>query len=288
MNKLYFVACLFLAYASVNGQVLISTDTNRTTPHPNVSLELDGNSQGLILPRVSKKSNLPKFDSSQPDLYADDAELEGMIMYINETGNINSYKGDNWLVDDYKIITSKRQSRFIGQINDNQSVTCAVLICGRSVNLSFSYPVDNVESYNPLGIVVEDIRINSLNTDKKSKFIIKEAGVYEISVNLPTYLASVIGLTDAGTYRLLAYRKNGNSYEEIPLGDGVPNFPGVLGIGGGSQLGFHITSTIALNVDDYVIAMIHSPGATVSVGAELRSTSPGLFNPREIIFTKLD
>lgn len=278
------------------GQVGISKNSDQIpTLPPYTSLYLDGNqkegsSLGVILPHVTKEENLPLYNASS------DPSMEGMVMYNSQYGSVNTYDGSKWVDNkniDFADPTAK-QSRFLGKGNgdDEQSVVCVLLVCGRDQILSFSHPIDNAESYNNLNITRQNTSFKYggiTYTDKNSKFVITEAGTYQIQVNIPTYIAGVVSLTEGASYQLYAFKKNSSgNFEEILLASAIPNFPGILGIGGGSKSGVGIITTIALNPGDYVYAMIHSPSVTVSVGSELRSWDNGNPNPREIIFTKLD
>lgn len=301
--KLRTASCCFLISIFTFAQVGISKNQNSTFEmNSNASLHLDGlnptNSSGLglILPNVSQKENLPLFDSTSPDSYQDDPTLEGMILYDKKTSSVHTYVGDKWENDKSVYVDPKlKQSRFLGKgdSSDQQSVVCVLLLaCGRHQGLQFSHAIDGEHSYNNLNITRDKTTIKYLGINydyPNSKFVINEAGTYEIRVNLPTYIAGVVSLTEGASYQIYAFKKDETgTHKEILLSSVVPNFPGVLGIGGGSSAGVGIATTIALNPGDYVYTMIHSPSVTVSVGSELRAWDKSLYNPREILFTKID
>jgi hypothetical protein len=293
-------ACL-IASTLAYSQVGISKKENSSfLPHPESSLHLDGSNVegkalGIVLPKVDDKSQLPLANNSE-DGYADDPTLKGMLLFNKETTSVDVYTGEFWEEDKNRFTDPRtKQSRFLGKGDgtDQQSVVCVlILACGRNRMLSFSHAVDGQDSYNNLNIVVEDLthKYGAINyTDPNAKFIIKEAGTYQIRINLPTYIAGVASLTEGASYQIYASKKDENGDpKEVLLSSVVPNFPGILGIGGGSRVGIGITTTISLAEDDFIYTMIHSPGVTVTVGSELLAWDKDLFNPKEIIFTKLD
>lgn len=300
--KLRSACCCFLISTLLFAQVGIAKgDGSDFAVHSEASLHVFGNevdgdgSLGLLLPNVNSKLDLPLADggSNTPEI---DPTMEGMILYSKDTNTVNVYNGEYW-EDDKNRFTDPRtkQSRFLGKGDgtDQQSVVCVlILACGRNRMLSFSHAVDGQDSYNNLNIVVEDLthKYGAINyTDPNAKFIIKEAGTYQIRINLPTYIAGVVSLTEGASYQIYASKKDENGDpKEVLLSSVVPNFPGILGIGGGSRVGIGITTTISLAEDDFIYTMIHSPGVTVTVGSELLAWDKDLFNPKEIIFTKLD
>lgn len=257
--------------------------------------EVDGNaSLGLVLPNVNSKVELPlvEGESNTPNI---DPTMEGMILYTKKTKTVNVYNGEIWEDDKATFVNPQlKQSRFIsvGDGSEQQSIVCVLLGCGRDKYLQFSHPIDGENSYNNLNITRETIIIDRPIIDdvfQNSKFVISEAGTYQIRVNIPTYIAGVVSLTEGASYQIYAFKKDetGN-HKEILLSSVVPHFPGILGIGGGSNVGVGIATTIALNPGDYVYTMIHTPSVTVTVGSELRAWDNSIFNPREILFTKID
>lgn len=299
--ELKTASCCFLISTLTFAQVGISKSENSNLPlHPDASLHILGSQEnesknlGLILPNVDKKSQLP-LAQDQPNSYEIDPSMEGMVLYGNKNRSVNVYTGEIWEDDKTRFIDpTLKQSRFIsaGNGDDQQSVVCVLLVCGRDAVLKFSHDIDGENSYNNLNITRENttIRYGAINyTDDNSKFVIQEAGTYQIRLNIPTYIAGVVSLTEGASYQIYAFKQDefGN-HREILLSSVVPNFPGILGIGGGSKVGVGIATTIALNPGDYIYSMIHSPNVTVAVGSELRAWDNSLYNPREIIFTKID
>ncbi|MET3730954.1 hypothetical protein [Moheibacter stercoris] len=299
--KLRSACCCFLISTLVFAQVGIAKgDGSDFAVHSEASLHLFGKkvdgdgSLGLLLPNVNSKLDLPLADggSNTPEI---DPTMEGMILYSKDTNTVNVYNGEYWEDDKATYVDPQlKQSRFIsaGDGSEQQSIVCVILGCGRDEYLQFSHAIDGENSYNNLNITRETIVIDRpINDDvfQNSKFVISEAGTYQIRVNIPTYIAGVVSLTEGASYQIYAFKKDeiGN-HKEILLSSVVPNFPGVLGIGGGSNVGVGIATTIALNPGDYVYTMIHSPTATVTVGSELLAWDNSIFNPREILFTKID
>jgi hypothetical protein len=295
--------CLFLSTLAFSQVGISKGENSNFLAHPNASLHVLGdqeegiNKLGFILPSVDEKSQLPLINNTE-DGYADDPTMEGMILYGKENKSVNVYTGQIWEDDKNRFVDPKlKQARFLskGDGSEQQSIVCVLLVCGRDKYLQFSHDVDDVDSYDNLGITRETIEIRyslvEINTFPNSKFIVSQPGTYQIQVNIPTYIAGVVSLTEGASYQIYAYKKksdNPDDFEEILLSSVVPNFPGVLGIGGGGKVGVGINATISLNAGDYIYTMIHTPSVTVAVGSELRSWDKGLFNPREIIFTKLD
>lgn len=293
---------LFLAGAPIFAQLGISKGESADfTPHPQASLHILGDSSeeskslGFILPGVNSKNELPITEIGGTNGNEEDPHMEGMVLYGNKNRSVNVYTGEIWEDDKTRFIDpTLKQSRFIsaGNGDDQQSIVCVLLVCGRDAVLKFSHDIDGENSYNNLNITRENttIRYGAINyTDDNSKFVIQEAGTYQIRLNIPTYIAGVVSLTEGASYQIYAFKQDefGN-HREILLSSVVPNFPGILGIGGGNKVGVGIATTIALNPGDYIYSMIHSPNVTVAVGSELRAWDNSLYNPREIIFTKID
>ncbi|MCW1963504.1 hypothetical protein [Chryseobacterium viscerum] len=263
--------------------------------HNKAILQVDGKyggkNYGMMLPEVSSPDNLPL--NAPP---ASDAEMTGMMMFEKTHATFYSYDGAKWNNEPTAADFNMKQSRFLSSSDEETSVVCVLLGCGRHVGLGFSAPVDGQQSYNNLGITRETAVVpgGGLYTDKSfdnAKFVVNQAGVYEIYLNVPSKTGGAVSLTSGPQYQLRAYLKQSDgSYNEVKLTTFFPDYYGVLGIGGDTNTAAFTTTRIRLNPGDYIVPRIHSPLATVSVVVTLTAATNvniAKFYPREIMFTKV-
>ncbi|WP_333596618.1 hypothetical protein [Chryseobacterium flavum] len=253
--------------------------------------KFEGKSMGMLLPEVSSADHLPLYNPP-----AADANMTGMLMFEKTHSTFYSYDGTKWNhqpeASDFKL----NQSRFLSTSNEETSVVCVLLGCGRHVGLGFSAPVDGILSYNNLNITREAAIVpgGGLYGNKSfdnAKFIINEPGVYDIYLNVPSKTGGAVSLTSGPQYQLRAYLKQSDgSYSEAKLTTFFPDYYGILGIGGDTNTAAFTTTRIRLNPGDYIVSRIHSPLATVSVVVTLTAatgTNIAKYYPREIMFTKV-
>ncbi|MCL8536374.1 hypothetical protein M9991_05795 [Chryseobacterium gallinarum] len=264
--------------------------------HSKAILQVDGQyggkSWGMLLPEVSTPENLPLYNA------APDEEMTGMMMFEKTHATFYSYDGTQWNNEPAPAATgfNKKQSRFLSTANEETSVVCVLLGCGRHVGLGFSAPVDGIQSYNNLNITRETAIVpgGGLYGDKSfdnAKFVINEPGVYDIYLNIPSKTGGAVSLTSGPQYQLRAYLKQDDgSYSEAKLSTFFPDYYGILGIGGDTNTAAFTTTRIRLKAGDYIISRIHSPLATVSVVVTLTAATGiniAKYYPREIMFTKI-
>lgn len=263
--------------------------------HSKAILQVDGKyegkSYGMMLPEVSAPQNLPLYSSATPD-----REMTGMMMFEKTHATFYSYDGEKWNNEPTAADFKMKQSRFISNADEETSVVCVLLGCGRHVGLGFGAPVDGKQSYNSLNITRETAVVpgGGLYGDKSfdnAKFVINEAGVYDIYLNVPSKTGGAVSLTSGPQYQLRAYLKQSNgSYNEVKLTTFFPDYYGILGIGGDTNTAAFTTTRIRLNPGDYIVSRIHSPLATVSVVVTLTAAANAniaKYYPREIMFTKV-
>lgn len=263
--------------------------------HNKAILQIDGKygdkNFGMMLPEVSSPDNLPLYAPA-----VSDAEMTGMMMFEKTHATFYSYDGARWNNEPTAADFKMKQSRFLSNPDEETSVVCVLLGCGRHVGLGFSAPVDGQKSYNNLGITRETAVVpgGGLYPDKSfdnAKFVINQAGVYDIYLNVPSKTGGAVSLTSGPQYQLRAYLKQSDgSFNEIKLTTFSPDYYGILGIGGDTNTAAFTTTRIRLNPGDYIVSRIHSPLATVSVVVTLTAatnTNIASFYPREIMFTKV-
>ncbi|WP_412850264.1 hypothetical protein ACL0VS_10360 [Chryseobacterium sp. PMSZPI] len=264
--------------------------------HNRAILQVDGKYEGknlgMMLPEVSLPNNLPL--NTPP---SSDADMTGMMMFEKTHATFYSYDGEKWNNEQPATTSFKtKQSRFLSNENEEISVVCVLLGCGRHVGLGFSAPIDGVQSYNNLNISRETAVVpgGGLYGDRSfdnAKFVINEAGVYDIYLNVPSKTGGAVSLTSGPQYQLRAYLKQSDgSFSEAKLTTFFPDYYGILGIGGDTNTAAFTTTRIRLKAGDYIVSRIHSPLATVSVVVTLTAaTGPNIskYYPREIMFTKV-
>lgn len=251
----------------------------------------EGKNYGMMLPEVSAPENLPLYSSATAD-----NEMIGMMMFEKNHATFYSYDGGKWNNEPIAANFKLKQARFISTANEETSVACVLLGCGRHVGLSFGAPVDGKQSYNNLNITRESVVVPGgglygNQTFDNAKFVINEAGIYDIYLNVPSKTGGAVSLTSGPQYQLRAYLKQSNgSYNEAKLTTFFPDYYGILGIGGDTNTAAFTTTRIRLNPGDYIVSRIHSPIATVSVVVTLTAatnTNIAQYYPREIMFTKV-
>lgn len=263
--------------------------------HNKAILQIDGKYEGMnlgmMLPEVSKPDHLPLYNPS-----AADSEMTGMMMFEKTHATFYSYDGAKWNNEPTAADFKMKQSRFLSTANEETSVVCVLLGCGRHVGLSFGAPIDGQKSYNNLNITRETVVVpgGGAYIDKSydnAKFTINEPGVYDIYLNVPSKTGGAVSLTSGPQYQLRAYLKQSNgTHSEVKLTTFFPDYYGVLGIGGDNNTAAFTTTRIRLNAGDYIVSRIHSPLATVSVAITLTAAANNniaQYYPREIMFTKV-
>ncbi|AZA78859.1 hypothetical protein EG347_15750 [Chryseobacterium sp. G0186] len=275
-------------------QVGISKNPTVET-HSKAILQVDGKyggkNFGIMIPEVSASENLPLHTPSTSD-----TEMTGMMMFEKTHATFYSYDGAKWNNEPAAADFKMKQSRFLSAANEETSVVCVLLGCGRHVGLGFGAPVDGLQSYNNLNItretaVVPGGGIYGNKSFDNAKFVINEAGVYDIYLNVPSKTGGAVSLTSGPQYQLRAYLKQSDgSHSEVKLTTFFPDYYGILGIGGDTNTAAFTTTRIRLNPGDYIVSRIHSPLATVSVVVTLTAAanaSIAQYYPREIMFTKV-
>lgn len=263
--------------------------------HNKAILQVDGKyggrNFGMMLPEVSVPENLPLY--SPP---VSDNEMTGMMMFEKTHATFYSYDGAKWNNEPTAADFKMKQSRFLSNPDEETSVVCVLLGCGRHVGIGFGAPIDGQQSYNNLNIKRETAVVagGGLYGDKSfdnAKFTVNEAGVYDIYLNVPSKTGGAVSLTSGPQYQLRAYLKqNDGSYNEVKLTTFFPDYYGILGIGGDTNTAAFTTTRIRLNPGDYIVSRIHSPLATVSVVVTLTAAANAniaKYYPREIMFTKV-
>lgn len=262
--------------------------------HNKAILQIDGKHEGksfgMMLPAVSSQENLPLYNSSA------DPSMEGMMLFEKTHATFYSYDGAKWNNEPTAADFKMKQARFLSKADEESSVVCVLLGCGRHTGIGFSAPVDGSQSYNNLNITREAAIVpgGGIYGDKSydnAKFVINEPGVYEIYLNIPSKTGGAVSLTSGPQYQLRAYLKQANgSYNEVKLTTFFPDYYGILGIGGDTNTAAFTTTRIRLNPGDYIVPRIHSPLATVSLVVTLTASADAntaKYYPREIMFTKV-
>lgn len=291
---LCIISCLNLIV--LTAQIGISS-SDEMEVHPFAIVQIDNHysneNKGVLLPNVTNPEHLPIYSQSL-DGSEIDATMKGMVFFDQRRATIYSYDGERWLNEAAKDDFKQNKSRFTASGNNNQEVVCALLICGRHQLLEFSKPINGVETYNNLNISQEDANLKYgaiTYTHKHSKFVIQEAGLYNISVSIPSKTGGLVSLTSGPRYQIRAYiKKEDSSFSELKLTDFAPDYYGILGIGGDTNTGAYSSTQIRLKEGDYIISRIDSPGGAVSLVATLTAADNQTIAdnyPREIIFTKI-
>ncbi|ADX67658.1 hypothetical protein [Weeksella virosa] len=285
MFKFYRI-CLFFASITLSYAQVGITKKNEIDIHQHAILQLDGEDngeyRGLLLPTVNEYNDLPKKLPSEADL-----DMTGLLFYDKDLKIPFFYTGKKWTNDSRKTYPFDKESRFYASNNkDNtQEVVCVLVGCGHHEALKFDQ-----EDYNNLGIErgTASIKYGAITYDfPNAKFTITEEGLYEIKTYIPSLTAGVLALTGMPNYQLYHYTINENNEEiENKLTTFYPPSHEVLGIGGG-KTGDFSSVLVDLKEGDYIVARIHSPSVTVTIGLGLTALGEIDQYPREIIFTKI-
>lgn len=100
-NSIYIFFFWFLSSDFCESQVLIGGQPNTTmVPHSSAMLHLvnqnEAAASAMGMPLAANAQELPFFDPSQPDLYTDNPDLEGMLMYQEDQKLVKVYDGQKW------------------------------------------------------------------------------------------------------------------------------------------------------------------------------------------------
>lgn len=283
--------CLFIVSINLSYAQVGITKKSEIDIHQHAILQLDGEDngeyRGLLLPTVNEYNDLPKKLPSEAD-----AEMTGLLFYDKDLKIPFVYTGEKWVNEAKKEDYKANKSRFYTNAvsNNDQEVVCGgllVVICGEHEGLKFDR-----EDYNNLGIErgTASIKYGAITYDyPNAKFTITEEGVYEVMVYSPTRLAGVLDLTGGPRYELYYHYKDASgNQKETKLSTFAPASYSILGIGGNSNASAYTRVTLRMNVGDYIVARIQSPGGGLGIVSTLTAQADGTeSNPREIIFTKI-
>lgn len=69
--------------------------------HPKAMLQIDSQ-KGMILPTAEDITKFPNYDVAESDLFQNDTDMEGMLMYNKEDKKLYIFDGDTWLPSNAK------------------------------------------------------------------------------------------------------------------------------------------------------------------------------------------
>jgi|GEM_PF-1630748 hypothetical protein len=174
--KKYLLLTGMLGFMLVKSQVVVGGGT-LSSSHTQLELQNSGQ-KVLILPVAENETILPKYNSSQPDKYDDDATMEAMLMYNKAESLTKVYDGTKW----EQAFNAKNKSTTWTRANINSTnMTCLstsdlfgqlLQLCS-SNNLQFSVPANSTQFSDYLSVV-----------RNSETFRIRQKGLYRINFNV--------------------------------------------------------------------------------------------------------
>lgn len=218
LKKIYITALLLSAKAAFS-QVIVGSDTN---PSPNSIFSIvnkednAAQAKGMMIPTVNNETELPLYDASQPDHFANDPSMQGMISYRKDIKRVVVYDGEKWKPTFYESggRTTRASMNPATPEAEFPSVTCVLIGCGdKDVPFGFH---DTAQDGDKLGIIDPQ---GTVNTDF-SNFTFKESGFYRILISLKVKTSGIHVSPPTISFRAL---KNGNvlARNDVPLNEAI-------------------------------------------------------------------
>lgn len=176
-NRHLFFFILFSISIQPFGQIGIGTDK----VHNKALLQVvsDEDKKGVIITQSNDITEFPLYNPNAPDGFDDDESLTGAIQYSKATKSYYRYDGTTW--NDFYNPEDISYSRYVGKQGDQETITCAIFICGGNHTIKFR---------GDDGSIINDVNI--LANSDKSEFTILEDGTYTINVKVMGYITSVV------------------------------------------------------------------------------------------------
>lgn len=188
MNKIFKIAfTVLLLIGTISfGQVKIG---NSNDTHPKALLEIESNGKGLLLPRVEKISDLPNYNPSAPDLYDNNPDDSGMLVYVIEENELMKYDGYKWLRANEKSILNYKNISVIASASADVVVANILGITQRPI-LKFNV-LKNIDNN-----IVNNL---DLEVDSEGSVVIKKDGYYRLNPSVKTKSAGGLSVGNSAT-----------------------------------------------------------------------------------------
>lgn len=178
------------------------------TVHPRAMLQVENNTKGIILPSVSNHTELPHYNTSQPDLYENKPEDNGLIFYSKEIKDVVKYDGYRWIAATEKSIKNYKNLSILGSSSADVTVANVLGITGRPT-LQFQI-LNNPDrnNINNLGLTV--------NPD--GEITIPSDGFYRINPSVKSSNAGGLSVGNAATIislQALYVNASGDGWQKI-------------------------------------------------------------------------
>lgn len=175
------------------------------------------NSRGVLMPHVNNQTELPLYNSAEPDLYEDDKTMAGLIMYQADIKRMVFYDGEKWSSTFFEDRNSQTRVSMDANMAENQypQLGCFLVGCGEN-DIPFGLYNNRLDS-DDLGIV----RINGdINQKDFNNFKFKESGLYRVHISLSVKTSGIH--VSPPTISLRALKNNEIiSRNDIPLNEAI-------------------------------------------------------------------
>lgn len=231
MKSILYISAIFLFVLGsplLFSQVVIdgnpsSTATAHSTAMLHIKNQNEAAAKAMGLPVVANKTELPKYNASQPDLYDDEATMTGMLMYQSDEKVVKVYDGTKW--DNAFSVETPNLTRARVAANYN--------ISGAGGALNYTY-------FNDLSNGFIDYLSLKTGVLSANKFKIRQTGVYRINITLELNLSNTNLLATAyvnDTYRFAL---------KFPVGSGgttrIANYEFTMLLKQGEEVRFDVSS----------------------------------------------
>lgn len=157
--------------------------------HPRAALQVEHNAKGIMLPVVENHTELPNYSASQPDLYINKPEDNGLVFYNKEIKDVVKYDGYRWIAATEKSMKNYKNISILGSNSADTSVANVLGITGRpTLQFNILNDIDR-NNVNNLGLIV--------NTN--GEITIPLDGFYRINPSVKTSSAGGLSVGNAAT-----------------------------------------------------------------------------------------
>jgi len=189
MKKLITLYFIISAGASNLAYSQVKIGNNPENVHPRAVLQLENPEKGFILPVVETNAELPNYNSSQPDLYENKPEDNGLLIYSKEMKDVVKYDGYRWMPATERSFKNYKNLSLLGSNSADVVVANVLGITGRPT-LKFNI-LNNLDrnNVNNLGV--------SVNAD--GEITVPASGFYRINPSVKASSAGGLSVGNAAT-----------------------------------------------------------------------------------------
>jgi hypothetical protein len=182
MKKIIYSFILLGIFTNGFAQLRIS-DKNKEEGggniHPRAILEIDSH-KGIILPIANNLTEFPNYSPDEHDLFEDDDEMDGMLLFNKADKKLYLFDGENWIPSNAKSHRAENDISFLRSTHED-------IIKINILNISTRDVVPFDQFYSIGTKVVNNANVIALDTDNDNyadSYEFVESGWYKINPSI--------------------------------------------------------------------------------------------------------